>query len=119
MLEGISSTDGDPALDGRKSIDLCPEVDWVTQFALGYLPKPVVVLAQHERQTLLVEALVVAPENCVADIFPFERQVADLSGQVRTDGEAHQIVGIGHGMGFVEIIDAPDQTALRVTPGAE
>ena len=34
-------------------------------------------------------------------------------------GQADQIVGIGHGVSFVEVVDAPDQASLHVAPGAE
>ncbi len=35
------------------------------------------------------------------------------------DGEAYQIDGVGHGPGFVEIVDAPDEPAFDVAPCAE
>lgn len=35
------------------------------------------------------------------------------------DGKADQVDGIGHGPGFVEIVDTPDEAALDVAPGAE
>ncbi len=41
-----------------------------------------------------------------------------LNGQPRAGGQPHQINRVGQGIGFVEIIDAPDQPALGVAPGA-
>ena len=42
-----------------------------------------------------------------------------FDGEMRADGQANEIVGVGHGIGFVEIVDAPDEAALDVAPGAE
>ena len=42
-----------------------------------------------------------------------------FDGQMGADRQADEIVGVGHGMGFVEIVDAPDEAALDVAPGAE
>jgi len=33
--------------------------------------------------------------------------------------EADQIEQVGHHGGFIEIVDAPDQTSVRIAPGAE
>ena len=35
------------------------------------------------------------------------------------NGETYQIDGVGHGPGFVEIVDAPDEAAFDVAPGSE
>ena len=45
--------------------------------------------------------------------------MAAFGSQMSTHGEADEIVGVGHGMGFVEVVDAPDQAAFNVAPGAE
>src|SRR6476660_9044989 len=39
--------------------------------------------------------------------------------EVCADGEANQVVRKRHGVGFVEIVDAPDEAAFNVPPGAE
>ena len=36
-----------------------------------------------------------------------------------TDGQAHQIDGVGHGPSFIEVVDTPDEAAFDVAPGAE
>ena len=41
------------------------------------------------------------------------------NGNVRAGGQAHQIDGIRQLVDFVEIVDAPDQAAFDVAPGAE
>ncbi len=42
-----------------------------------------------------------------------------FGSQVRAYGEANQIVGVGHRVGFVKIVDTPDEAAFDVAPGAE
>ena len=52
----------------------------------------------------------------------FERSIARWSAFVRQDGaggQPHQVVRIRHRTGLVEVVDAPDQPAFRVPPGAE
>ena len=39
--------------------------------------------------------------------------------QVSAHRQADEIVGVRHGMSFVEVVDAPDQTSFDVAPGAE
>ena len=39
--------------------------------------------------------------------------------QQRTDGETNKIIGKGHGMGLIEIVDAPDEPPFRIAPRAE
>ena len=39
--------------------------------------------------------------------------------QERAGGQPHQVVGVRHRVGFVEVVDAPDQPAFGVAPGAE
>jgi hypothetical protein len=45
--------------------------------------------------------------------------MAGFGGEVRAYGEADEIVGIGQRIGFVEVVDAPNQAALEVAPGTE
>lgn len=40
-------------------------------------------------------------------------------GENGAGGEADEVLSEGEGSGFVEVIDAPDQAAFGVTPGAE
>ena len=42
-----------------------------------------------------------------------------LDGQIGAGKEANQVNGVGGGPGFVEIVDAPDEAAFEVAPGAE
>ena len=46
-------------------------------------------------------------------------QMRALDGQVRAGGQAHEIDGVREAPDFVEIIDAPNQAAFDVAPGAE
>lgn len=68
---------------------------------------------------MFLEAFAIAFEQGAADVFAFEGKAAGLDGKVGADGESHQIDGVGHGPGFVEVVDTPDEAALDVTPGAE
>jgi hypothetical protein len=45
--------------------------------------------------------------------------VSGIGGEVRADGEAHEIVDVRHREGFVEVVDTPDEASVDVAPGAE
>ena len=62
------------------------------------------LFAEDEGASLLLHAFAIAFEHCSADVLALE---------------TNQINGVGHGAGFVKIIDAPDQAAFHITPGAE
>src|SRR5579859_5527917 len=119
VLNRIDCADRDGFSHGGKSIHFCPEMDGVAQLALGDLAKPVVGLAENERQSFGAHGVAIAFENRIANAFLFQHDVSRFDGQMRAYGEADQIVGVGHGIGFVEIVDAPDEAAFRIAPGAE
>ena len=68
---------------------------------------------------MFLDAFAIAFEHGAADVFAFEGKTSGFDGEVGADGEADQIDGVGHGPGFVEVVDAPDQAAFDVAPGAE
>lgn len=76
-------------------------------------------LAPHESATLFLDAFVIALKHGAADIFAFEGQVAGFNREMGANGEPHQIDGVSHRPGFVEVVDAPNQAALDVTPCPE
>ncbi len=61
----------------------------------------------------------VAGEDRLTRILGGDLQARFANGDVRAGGQAHQIDGVGQLVHFVEIVDAPYQTALDVAPGAE
>ena len=58
------------------------------------------------------------PSVAVEDGAGHPRRVA-RPGDERASGQADDVVGVGHGGSFVEVVDAPHETALGVAPGAE
>ena len=42
-----------------------------------------------------------------------------LDSSIEIGGEPHQIIGVRQRVGLVEIVDAPDQAAVSVSPSAE
>ncbi len=119
MFDGVDGADGSFRLERRKRIHALPEMDGIAQLAFGDAAQPLVLLAQDEGLALFVEAFAIAFEECNADIFPLNGKASGFDREVRADGEADEIDGVGHGPGFVEVVDAPDEAALDVAPGAE
>ena len=60
---------GTSSFHGGQGIHLRPEVDRVAQLAFGDLAQPLVVLAQDEGQSAVLQAFAIAFENGVADVF--------------------------------------------------
>ncbi len=77
------------------------------------------LFAENEGASFLLHAFAIAFEHSSADVFAFQRKVSHINRKMRADGESNQIIGVGHGAGFVKIIHAPDQAAFHITPGAE
>src|SRR5580692_10528152 len=119
MLDGFDCADGNFALPGRQTVHFHPEANWVAQFVFRDLAKPLVVFAEDEWSSLFAHAFAVAFENGIANVFFFDGQVSRGRRQVRAHGQANQVIGVGHGVSFVKIVDAPDQAALDVAPRAE
>jgi len=94
-------------------------MDGIAQFVFGDEAEPWMIFPKHESAAFLAHALAIAFEQGSADILPFEGETSGRGGEVGADGEADQIDGVGHGPGFVEIVDTPDEAAFDVAPGAE
>jgi hypothetical protein len=77
------------------------------------------VLAEKEWLASLVKVGLVAIENCIADVFSVQWQVTCLSGEMGTDCKTDDVVRVGERVGFVKVVDSPNETAFDVTPRAE
>ena len=119
MLDGFEGADRNFALPCGQAIHFRPEADRVAQFVFGNLAQPLVVFAEDESSSFFSHALAVAIENGITNIFFFDGQVSGRGCQVRAHGQANQVVGVGHGVSFVEVVNAPNQAAFNVAPRAE
>ena len=119
MLEGIDGADRGFGLQGGERVHFLPETNGIAEFTSGDETQPLMLFAKNEGAALFLHAFAVALEHGAADVFAFEGKASGLDGEVGADGQADQIDGVGHRPGFVEIIDAPDEAAFDVTPGAE
>lgn len=91
----------------------------VAQLTFCDKAQPLMLLAQHEGATSFAQAFVITTEQSVADIFSFEGKTSDVDSEMSTNGETHQIDGVGHRPRFVKVIHSPDEPAFDITPGAE
>ena len=119
MFEGIDGADRSLGFEGRECVDFLPEADGIAELALRDESEPGVIFAEDERPSFLTQAVAIAVKDCIADVAAFDGEASDFGGEVGADGEANQIDGIGHGPGFIEIVDTPDEAAFDVAPGAE
>ncbi len=119
MLDGVDGTDGAFGFEGGECVHFLPEVDGIAEFACGDAAQPLMTFSQNEGATFLQHGFAIAFENGAADVFALDGEMSGFGGEVGAYGQADQIDGVGRGPGFVEIVDAPDQAALDVAPGAE
>jgi len=119
VLKGIDGADGTCGFKGGKGVHLSPEVDGVAEFAFGNEAQPAMVLPENERASFFAHGFDIACENGAADVFAFQGKASGLGGKMGADGEPNEVDRIGHGPGFVEIIDSPDKAAFDVAPGTE
>ena len=119
VLDGVDGADRAFSFEGGERVHLLPEMYGIAQLAFGDAAQPPVPFFQHESATFLLHAFAIAFENGGADVVAFDREMSGFGGEVSAYGQADQIDGVGHGPSFVEIVDAPDQAAFDVTPGAE
>ena len=78
-----------------------------------------VMLGQHERHAAAFEAPAIAFENRFRSLLRRDVQMIGGDGQMSAGGQANQVDRVGQPADFVEIVDAPDQPAFDVAPGAE
>src|SRR5271155_874386 len=116
MLEGIDSADWTFAFEGWECVHFLPEVDGITEYAFGDAAEPLVFFSQDEGAAFLLDAFAIAFEHGGANVLAFNRKPSGLDGEMRADCETHQIDGVGHRPGFVEIVDTPDEAAFEVAP---
>src|SRR5580698_4808456 len=119
MLEGIDGADGRFGFEGGKCVHSCPEVDGIAEFAFGDAAEPLMPFAEDEGATFFLQGFAIAFEHGAADVLALDREASGFGGEVGADGQAHEINGVGHGPGLVEIVDAPDEAAFDVAPGSE
>src|SRR5215475_11369892 len=77
------------------------------------------LLFEHKGPAFLLQTLAIARLDRVAGFVVLQPQVASLRGEMRTRGEADEVVRIREWIRFVKIIYAPDQAALGIAPGSE
>src|SRR5579862_2730327 len=119
MLDGIDRADRNFGLQRRQGIHFLPEVHGIAQFAFGDSAQPLMLFAQDKWKAPRVETLAIALKNCVADVLLFKRQATRFDCEMSADRQAHEVDGICHGPSFIEVVDAPNQAAFEVAPGAE
>src|SRR5579864_966434 len=119
MFQRVNGAGRDGSLHSGQCVHLGPEVDGVAQLALGHNAKPLVTLAQNEGFAAFAHAFSIPVEKRIAEIPGFERQVPGLDREMGAHREPNEIVGVGHRIGFVEIIDAPNETTFRIAPRTE
>jgi len=119
VLQSIDGADGNFSFQRGKRVHFLPEMDRVAQFTFSDQAKPLMIFAKYESAAFFTHTLAVAFEQGIADVFAFEGKTSGLGCEMGANSQTHQIDGIGHGPGFIEIIDSPDEAAFNVAPGAE
>jgi hypothetical protein len=74
---------------------------------------------KDEWLSALFEALAISIEDDVGHVPQADSNFAFGRVKHRTDGQSHEIVRIRQRIGFVEIVDAPDQASEAIPPRPE
>jgi len=99
----------------RKRVQFFPIRLGFVQARGGHLTQDAMMLRQSDRPPARFERF----EVPFADSFHAQLRVAPHVGQQRAGSQAYQVVGVGQAPCLVEIVDAPDQAAFDIPPGAE
>src|SRR5215471_14325370 len=91
----------------------------VTQFAFSYISEPAMLLSQNKGATAFADSARIALENCLTSSLAGDGEAVILNCQDCAYRQANQVVGIRQGVGFVEVVYSPDESALLVTPSSE
>ena len=118
-LEEFRDPSGRGALVARAGAHFFPESDGIAKFIERQQAQPAVMLGKNERPAAPGQGIAIALLDDARGFLAGEGEVLFLDGQIGAGKEANQIHGIGGGPGFIEIIDAPDEPAFEVAPGAE
>src|SRR5947209_6135295 len=110
---------GNRALPLWQRFHFLPENHRIAQLIQRHIAQPLVVLRQDKRAAAGAQALAVAFQNRFAGLASSDGQVLLLRGNPRARRQAHQIIGVRHGVSFIEIVDAPDEPPLRIAPASE
>jgi len=85
----------------------------------GEIPQPAIALGQHDTAAAHAHCLGVALEDGCAGAARRKLQARLLDSQQCARAETHQVLSVGQLHRLIEIIDTPDEAALRVAPGTE
>src|SRR2546426_3536608 len=96
-----------------------PENLRIAQLIQRLISHPLVVIRQDKRAAPGAQTLAVAFQTRFAGLASPDGQVLLLRGYPRARRQAHQIIGVRHGVSFVKIVDAPDEPPLRIAPASE
>src|SRR5208283_4669308 len=77
------------------------------------------VLGENERPAAPGDGIAIALLDGARGFLAGEGEVLFIDGQIGAGKQANEVHGIGGGPSFIEIVDAPDEAALEVAPGAE
>ena len=119
MFKCVDHTDGCFRSQGGKRVHFLPKKNRIAEYAFGDQTQPLMLFAKNKSATLRLHTFAIAFEHAAADIFALKRKTSGLDGEVGANGQADQVDGVGHGPGFIEVVDAPDEAAFDVAPGTE
>src|SRR5882724_529497 len=91
----------------------------VAQFPQGHQTQPLVLFGKDERLPTPLYSGTVARLYSLGSVAAAQAQVLLLDGQIGAGGEAGEVNRVSGGPGLVQVIDAPDEAAFEVAPGAE
>jgi hypothetical protein len=103
----------------REMRELIPEANGVSEFAESEQAEPLMIFGEDEGFTAGFERVAIAFFDGLGGL-PFgDAEMFAGDGQIGAGSKADEIDGVGSGGDFVEIVDAPDEAAFGVAPGAE
>jgi len=119
FLEKLTDFVGRLGGEGREMRELLPEADGVAEFAESEKAEPLVVFGEDERFAAGGESVAITLFDGFGGFAFGNAKMFFGDGQVSAGGEANEIDGVGGGGDLVKIVDAPDEAAFGVAPGAE
>jgi len=85
----------------------------------GHQTQPLVLFGKDERLPTPLYSGTVARLYSLGSVAAAQAQVLLLDGQIGAGGEAGEVNRVSGGPGLVQVIDAPDEAAFEVAPGAK
>src|SRR5579862_2926134 len=103
----------------RQLLHLFPEVNRIAQFREGNGAEKIILFFEYKGRSARFQCLNITLPDQFTGVPRTQAKMLRAGGKMCACSQPQQIQDVGLRIGFVEIVDAPDQTSFSIPPGSK